>query len=130
MNKPALHESFKAIAKVLETIEAAERDMAGNFTLAAINRVYYAYYYCMSALLLTQNIYAKTHQGTRAKFSEIFIKTGVFPGDIAEHIKNAFDLRQGADYDFDATISGDITNLMIIKTRELHKLSILYLQTL
>ena len=90
MNKPALHESFKAIAKVLETIEAAEHDMAGNFTLAAINRVYYACYYCMSALLLTQNIYAKTHQGTRAKFSEIFIKTGVFPGDIAEHIKNAF----------------------------------------
>jgi uncharacterized protein (UPF0332 family) len=130
MNKPELQESFKAIARALETIEAAEYDMRGNFTLAAINRIYYACYYCMSALLLTKNIYAKTHQGTRAKFSEIFIKTGLFPGNIAEHIKNAFDLRQEADYDFDANVPDDIANLMITKTRELHQLSISYLQTL
>ena len=92
MNKPELQESFKAIARALETIEAAEHDMKGNFTLAAINRIYYACYYCMSSLLLTKNSYAKTHQGTRAKFSEIFIRTGISPANIAEHIKKAFDL--------------------------------------
>ena len=47
-----------------------------------------------TALLLTQNVSAKTHQGTRAKFSKLFIKTGIFSADIAGHIKNAFDLRQ------------------------------------
>lgn len=94
MSKLQYSESFKAIDKALEAIEAADHDIKANFTVAAANRVYYACYYCMTALLLTQNVYAKTHQGTRAKFSKLFIKTGIFSADIAGHIKNAFDLRQ------------------------------------
>ncbi len=84
----------------------------------------------MTALLLTQNVFAKTHQGTRAKFSELFIRTGLFSNDMAAHIKIAFDLRQEADYDLDAEISNEIAALMIVKSKELHKLSIAYLQTL
>ena len=130
MNNSSLDESLKAVAKALDAIETAEHDLQGNFTLAAINRIYYACYYCMTALLLSQNVFAKTHQGTRAKFSELFIKSGLFSEDIAAHIKNAFDLRQEADYDLDAEISYEIAALMIVKSKELHNLSITYLQTL
>ena len=78
----------------------------------------------------SQNVFTKTHQGTRAKFSELFIKTGLFSDDMAVHIKNAFDLRQEADYDLDAEISYEIASLMIVKTKELHNLAIAYLQSL
>jgi uncharacterized protein (UPF0332 family) len=130
MNTPTIEESLKALTKSLDAIETAEHDLKGNFNLAAINRIYYACYYCMTALLFTQNVFAKTHQGTRAKFTELFIKTGHFSDDMAAHIKNAFDLRQEADYDFDAEISYEIVALMIVKSKELHRLSNAYLQTL
>lgn len=130
MSKPDYYESLKATHKALEAIAAAEHDIKGNFTLAAINRIYYASYYCMTALLLTKNVHAKTQQGTRSKFSELFIKTGVFSDDIADHIKTAFDLRQEADYDFDADISKEIAELLVINAKELHRLSVDYLRTL
>ena len=130
MSKLQYSESFKAIDKALEAIEAANHDIKANFTVAAANRVYYACYYCTTALLLTQNVYAKTHQGTRAKFSELFIKTGIFSADIAGHIKNAFDLRQEADYDFDADISKEIALALITDTKKLHGLSFTYLRSL
>ena len=130
MSEAGYLESMKACHKALEAIEAAEHDLKGNFILAAINRMYYACYYCMTALLLTKDIYAKTHQVTRGKFSELFIKTGVFSDDIAIHIKNTFDLRQEADYDFDADISKEIAEAMIIKTKELYESSVTYLKSL
>jgi uncharacterized protein (UPF0332 family) len=61
----AYSESFKIMAKAEEAIEAVEYNINGGFSLAATNRAYYACYYCMAALLLTQNVYAKTHQGVR-----------------------------------------------------------------
>lgn len=75
--------SFKIMEKAEEAIKAAEYNINGGFSLAAANRAYYACYYCMAALLLTKNGYAKTHQGVRAKFSELFIKTTIFPDFIA-----------------------------------------------
>ena len=41
----------------------------------------------MVALLLTENVSAKTHQGIRAKFIELFIKTKIFPSSIAGYVK-------------------------------------------
>ncbi len=55
-----MEESLKAVAKALDAIETAEHDLQGNFTLATINRVYYACYYCVTALLISQNVFAKT----------------------------------------------------------------------
>ena len=60
MNNSPMEESLKAVAKALDAIETAEHDLQGNFTFAAINRIYYACYYCMTALLQSQNVFAKT----------------------------------------------------------------------
>jgi uncharacterized protein (UPF0332 family) len=89
-------DSLKALARAAEAIDAAELDINGGHNLAAANRAYYSCYYCMVALLLTKQVSAKTHQGIRAKFNELFIKTGIFPEVMATHIKNAFELRQGS----------------------------------
>lgn len=58
----------------------------------------------MTAVLLTQNVYAKTHQGTHAKFAELFIKPGIFPESLSEDVTFVFKFRQEADYDVDENI--------------------------
>lgn len=47
--------------KAVEALENAEYDLNGGFTLATANRAYYACYYCMTALLYTKDVYAKSH---------------------------------------------------------------------
>ena len=125
-----LPESFKIMAKADEAIEAAEYNIKGGFTLAATNRAYYACYYSMTALLLTKNVHAKTHQGVRAKFSELFIKTAIFPDFIASYIKVTFDLRQEADYDFDADIPLEVVTEVVANTKELYRYALDYLNNL
>lgn len=93
-------------------------DLKGGFVLATANRAYYACYYCMTALLYTQDVYAKTHQGTRSKFTELFIKTGIFPLAISDSIALLFDSRQEADYDLDADITVEEAGRLIIKAKE------------
>ena len=116
--------------KAEEAIETAEYNINGGYSLAATNRAYYSCYYSMAALLLTKGVYAKTHQGVRAKFSEIFIKTAIFPDVIANYIKTSFDLRQEADYDFDADIPIEVAKSIVINTKEFYQHAITYLQDL
>jgi hypothetical protein len=123
-------ESLKALARAEEAIGAAEFDIQGGFYLVAANRVYYGCYYCMVALLISQNASAKTHQGVRAKFSELFIKTKLFPETIATYIRNAFELRQEADYDLDADVSLDVINELVRNTKEVYSAASTYLQGL
>jgi uncharacterized protein (UPF0332 family) len=116
--------------KAEEAIDTAEYNISGGFSLAATNRAYYGCYYSMAALLLTKGVYAKTHQGVRAKFSELFIKTAIFPAFIAGYIKASFDLRQEADYDFDADIPIEVAKNVVTNTKEFYQHAMAYLQEL
>ena len=82
-------ESLKALEKAADAIENAKYNYQGEFFGVTANRTYYACYYCLIALLYTQNVYSKTHQGTKAKFSELFIKTGIFPVTVSDAIREA-----------------------------------------
>src|SRR5690349_14792536 len=92
------NEWIKAFDKAEDAIQNAEYDLKGGYLLAVANRSYYACYYCIIALLYTQNIFVKIHQGLRAKFSELFIKSNIFPAETSELISVLFDYRQQADY--------------------------------
>ena len=63
-------------------------------------------------------------------FSELFIKPAIFPDFVASHIKTAFDLRQEADYDFDADIPTDVITEVVNNTKEFYRYAITYLKTL
>lgn len=118
MMDAAHKESMKAVEKAKEALNNAEYDLNGGFLLATANRAYYTCYYCMAALLYTKDIYPKTHQGVRAKFSELFIKTGLFPFHAAEIASILFDYRQEADYDLDANITTEEALNLIESARE------------
>jgi len=42
-----------------------------------VNRLYYACFYAVSALLYTENLIASTHAGIRTLFTQHFIRTGI-----------------------------------------------------
>ena len=63
-----------------------------------INRVYYAMFYAVLALLIFENFASSKHSGILSFFNRRFIKTGVFPEEIGRSINNAFELRQRGDY--------------------------------
>lgn len=69
----------------------------------------------MVAMLHTKNLYSKTRQGVRAKFSEQFIKTSILPVEVADDIALLFKYRQQADYDFETNLSADEARELIKK---------------
>lgn len=81
-----------------ETLNAARELSAGGYSRDAINRAYYAMFYCGLALLASKGLGASKHSGVLSLFSRHFIKTGAFPIDYGRYLREAFELRQGADY--------------------------------
>jgi uncharacterized protein (UPF0332 family) len=130
MTTAAHNEAWKILARAEDALLNAEHDLKGGFILATANRAYYVCYYCMTALLYTQNTYAKTHQGVRAKFSELFIKSTVFPVSISDDIVLIFKYRQEADYDFDADITAEEATNLIAKANNFLQLTRQYFEKL
>jgi len=64
------------IAKANETYQAACLLVNGKMWNSAINRLYYACFYIVTALLLNRKIIAKTHSGVISRFSEVFVRSG------------------------------------------------------
>lgn len=60
---------------------------------SAINRLYYAAYYAVTALLLNADLKATTHTGNKSLFSEHFIKTALFPQEAGKIYSQLFTLK-------------------------------------
>jgi uncharacterized protein (UPF0332 family) len=115
-------EAFRAVEKAKDAIETAEHDVSGGFVSAAVNRGYYAMYYCMTALLYTKDVYAKTHSGTIVKFNELFIQPGLIqPPVLLKYVQAAFNARQRADYDMSAVVTEDAALTIIANAKALYK---------
>ena len=87
------------IKRAKDTFEDALILAEKNKWNSAINRLYYAAYYAVSALLLKSDIKATTHNGIKSNFSEYFIKTGIITKDHGKIFSQLFNWRQKGDYD-------------------------------
>lgn len=65
---------------------------------ACVNRLYYACFYAISALLLERGFSSSKHTGIRSLFNQNLVKTGEIPREMAELFNNLFKTRQIADY--------------------------------
>jgi len=64
----------------------------------AINRLYYACYYAVSALFINSGIEAKTHSGVRQMLGLHFTKTGKLSIKLSKFFSDLFESRQTSDY--------------------------------
>ena len=61
-------------SRSLETLKEADLLIQNEFWNASINRIYYACYYAVSALLLKSNINSSSHKGIRQLFGLHFYR--------------------------------------------------------
>jgi uncharacterized protein (UPF0332 family) len=87
------------INRAFETLREAETMIEHQFWNASINRVYYACFYAVSALLLKKGVDSSTHKGLRQMFGLHFIQTGVVSKEYGKFFSDLFDRRQTGDYD-------------------------------
>ncbi len=66
---------------------------------STINRLYYATYYAVIALLLDSDFKPTTHNGAKSNFSEFFIKSGKIDSRYGKIYSQLFTWRQKGDYD-------------------------------
>ena len=64
-----------------------------------MNRLYYACYYAVTALLVSREIETTTHAGVRQMFGLHFVKTDIIARDLGRFYSDIFDMRQTGDYE-------------------------------
>lgn len=85
-------------SKAEESLDAAKRELdAGTYSFA-VNRLYYAVFYGVSAALLERQLPFKKHSGVRAAFHREFIKAGLLDVEWGKLYDQLFEDRQEGDY--------------------------------
>ena len=87
------------LSKSKQTLDEVEVLIKNNFLIGAVNRIYYASFYAVSALLLNEDIRAKSHSGIKQMFSLHFIKAGIINEQMGNFYTFIFDMRQTGDYE-------------------------------
>ncbi len=86
------------LQRALETIKEVETHIEKEFWNTAVNRMYYACFYAVGALLIKYNVSPSTHSGVRQKFGQLFVKTGKISKTLAKHYTDLFEKRNKSDY--------------------------------
>jgi len=109
-----------------ETILEVETLIQNEFWNTAINRLYYACFYAVGALLVKNGIETSSHSGCRQKFGQHFVQTGKISKDFARLYTDLFEKRQKGDYNDFFDFDGDTvrhlfepSKLFIAKIEEL-----------
>lgn len=98
--KNNLNELIKyRINRAKETIAEVENLIELGYFNTSINRIYYACYYAVNALIIKKGLSAKSHDGVRQMFGLHYVKTGLIPKELAKYYTDLFDRRHTSDYD-------------------------------
>lgn len=86
------------MARANETLEDARVLARAERWNACVNRLYYACFYAISALLLLDGLTSSKHAGIRSLFNKQYVKTGKVPKNLARIYNDLFEKRQESDY--------------------------------
>jgi len=102
--KPEDYVNYR-LQKAKDTILEVKTLIDNQYWNTAINRLYYACFYAVGALLIKNGVVTASHSGTRRKFGQLFVKPGKISRELAKHYTELFEKRHKGDYndffDFD-----------------------------
>jgi len=81
-----------------ESLEDAKLLLENRRLHSAVNRIYYALFYQVSALLLGKGLSFAKHSGVLAAFNEEFVKTGRINKELGKFYNRMFEHRKSGDY--------------------------------
>jgi uncharacterized protein (UPF0332 family) len=86
------------MARAKETLEDARILANAGRWNACVNRLYYACFYAVSALLVRHGLSSSKHTGVRSLFNRHYVKTDKIPKNLARIYNDLFERRQEGDY--------------------------------
>lgn len=92
-----------------DAIASAELELEAGHPNFALNRVYYACFYAVTALLFKDGKQFGRHSGVRSEFHKSYVKTGLVETRWGRFYQDLFEDRQQGDYV--ATASFDVTGI-------------------
>ncbi|MDI6786214.1 MAG: HEPN domain-containing protein [bacterium] len=81
-----------------ESIHAAEIMFEKGMLAFSMNRIYYAMFYAVQALLALKDTSFSKHGQVKGYFNHEFIKTGIFSIEMGKLYNKTFEYRQKFDY--------------------------------
>ena len=91
------------MARAYETLSEAKSLLETGTLYGVVNRLYYACFYAVSALLFTEGMSSAKHRGIIALLDRQWIKTGRLPAAMGRFYRRLFELRQQGDYGYPVT---------------------------
>lgn len=85
------------LEKATRTLRQAKASIPLGYWEMTANRLYYAAYYAVSALLLNSGMSVQTHNGINQMFGLHFIKTGILDKSFSSIYGRLFSLRDYGD---------------------------------
>lgn len=86
------------LSRAEATSELAQLAVENGFLYDAVNRLYYACFFAVSALLLTEGHSASRHGGVQGLFDRHWIHTGRLPTSMGRFFHRIYRYRQKSDY--------------------------------
>ncbi len=86
------------IEKAQESLESAKSEYASGRLSFAVNRVYYACFYALSAVLRHRDKAFKRHKGLRSALHRDLVKAGIVDERWGRFFDEVFESRQRGDY--------------------------------
>ena len=106
-----------------ETLDEAKVMMESGHVYGAANRVYYACFYSVTALLLNKGMSSSKHSGVMSLFNRNFVKPGLIQVEYGKFYARMFDTRLESDY-------GDIVEIEYADIAEDIKTAEQFVQTI
>ena len=101
-----------------ETLEEALLMKKTKHWNTCANRLYYAVFYAVSALLVLDGHAASKHSGVKALFNRHYVKSGTIPKDKGRLYNRLYDLRQEGDYIDFVYLDAEIVEPLVGETEE------------
>lgn len=86
------------LEKAQKTLEEARYNIPMQYWNLIANRLYYAAFYSVSALLVAHGHLIKTHEGTVTQFGQLFVKTGIISSEMGRFYSQLLKKRLTGDY--------------------------------
>jgi len=93
-----------------------------GFWNSVVNRLYYALFYSVNALLVLNKIETNSHSRTKRQFSLLFVKTGRCDKKFGHLYSEIFDWRQKGDYQNIFTYEAEIVEPLFEQVAEMIRL--------
>lgn len=107
------------LEKARKTYQQAADSISLGYWEMTANRLYYAAYYAVSALLLQQGLTVQTHHGIIQMLGLHFVKTGIISKEMGTLYGRLFSMRQTGDYGDTFDLTEEEVMPLVEPTKEL-----------